>query len=151
LEERDSKTLPSPLAGEGGAVRAGRGGRKSEILARAKALRRAQTPQEKTLWQELRAHRFSGFKFRRQQPFDMYIVDFICHAEKLIIELDGSQHGDDKAMQYDTQRTAYFAKSGYRILRFWNAEFDRERLGVLETIYATLTTPSPGAARHPLP
>jgi very-short-patch-repair endonuclease len=141
---------PSPFTGEGGAQRRERVS-KQIIHERAKSLRRNQTPQEKALWQELRAHRFSGLKFRRQQPFDHYIVDFVCHEKKLIIELDGSQHANDTEAEYDRQREAYIARSGYRILRFWNQEFERTRVNVLETIYAALTNPSPGAARHPLP
>jgi very-short-patch-repair endonuclease len=59
---------------------------------RAKDLRKIQTPHEEKLWRYLRAKRFSGYKFKRQEPIARYIVDFVCYEAKLIIELDGSYH-----------------------------------------------------------
>ena len=61
----------------------------------ARRLRRDQTDVERKLWFALRDRRLHGFKFRRQQPVGSYIVDFICFEAKLIIELDGGQHGFD--------------------------------------------------------
>ena len=48
-----------------------------------------------------------GFKFRRQQPIGPYIADFVCFETKLIIELDGGQHGSEQAMMYDEARTRF--------------------------------------------
>jgi len=67
----------------------------------ARKLRQQMTPEEKRLWKELRAHRFKGYKFRRQhpviyQPFQyktsFYVADFYCGTKKLVIELDGKHH-----------------------------------------------------------
>ncbi|MEJ2792285.1 DUF559 domain-containing protein [Iodobacter sp. LRB] len=68
---------------------------------RARQLRADATPFEQNLWQQLRAGRFSGFKFRRQQVLDHYIVDFACMQAKVIVELDGSQHA--AAAVYDAE------------------------------------------------
>src|SRR3954463_14565333 len=85
----------SPLAGEGQLSRSDsreRGRRISNLRGRAKEMRSDSTDAEHRLWQILRAHRFAGYKFRRQVPLDFYIADFVCLAERLIIELDGGQH-----------------------------------------------------------
>lgn len=113
----------------------------------ARQLRHALTDTERRLWRELRAHRFQGFKFRRQQPLGDYIVDFICFEQKLIIELDGGQHAD--AQDYDRQRDVWLSGQGFLILRFWNNEVLENLEGVLERILiACCRTPSPLA---PLP
>jgi very-short-patch-repair endonuclease len=59
---------------------------------RARQQRVSATPFEQTFWQAVRNHRFAGFKFRRQQVIGPFIVDFVCLSEKLVVELDGSQH-----------------------------------------------------------
>ena len=86
----------------------------------AKSLRRNQTDVERKLWYLLRDRRFGGFKFRRQQPIGPYVVDFVCFDKRLIVELDGSQHGGDEAMIYDARRTAFLESQGFRVVRFWN-------------------------------
>jgi len=115
-----------------------------ELLARAKALRTSQTDAEQRIWYYLRGHRFQGLKFRRQKPVGNYIVDFICHEEKLIIEIDGGQHQENT--EYDARRDAWLKKQGCTVLRFWNNEVLEQIEGVLETIRITATT-----ARSPLP
>lgn len=98
----------------------------------ARRLRHELTDTERLLWRELRAHRFQGFKFRRQQPLGDYIVDFICFEQKLIIELDGGQHAE--AREYDRQRDAWLQERGYQVLRFWNNEVTGNLEGVLERV-----------------
>ncbi len=95
-----------------GARRAGEG-----MKIFAQALRKKSTDAEIYLWRLLRNRKFHGFKFRRQHPIGGYIVDFICHERRLIIELDGSQHKEN--VRYDHERTVYLRKLGYRVLRFW--------------------------------
>ena len=90
------------------------------LTARARGLRRLQTPEEALLWSQLRAKRLLGFKFRRQHPIEYYVVDFVCLAAKLIIELDGGHHFDEIGRPYDAARTARLEELGYRILRFPN-------------------------------
>ena len=105
---------------------------------RARELRRNQTDVERKLWYVLRGRRFCGTKFRRQQPIGRYLVDFICFEHKLIVELDGSQHGSDDALAYDARRTAYLQSQGFQVLRFWNHEINANMDGVSETIARAL-------------
>ena len=88
--------------------------------SRAKAMRSAMTEAELKLWNELRAHRLMGLGFRRQFPIASYIVDFACPARKLIVEVDGSQHGEDEVFAYDAARDERLRSDGWTILRFWN-------------------------------
>ena len=64
----------------------------SERIEFARSLRRSPTRAEDVLWAQLRGSRFHGAKFKRQVPFDRYVVDFYCHAAKLVVEIDGKQH-----------------------------------------------------------
>jgi very-short-patch-repair endonuclease len=109
-----------------------------KLRSNAKALRRDMTDAERTIWYELRAHRFLGASFRRQTPIGPYIVDFVCHAAKLIIELDGGQHFEAEHMARDARRDAYLSALGFRIHRFNNLDVMTNKSGVLETIAAAL-------------
>jgi len=100
----------------------------------ARRLRREMTDAERKLWYAVRAQRLYGMTFRRQVPIGRFIVDFFCPAHRLIIELDGGQHGADEALGYDTQRSAWLAANGYRVLRFWNRELLTNIDGVLTAI-----------------
>jgi very-short-patch-repair endonuclease len=102
---------------------------------RARTMRREPTEVERRLWQILRGRRLSGFKFRRQMPLGPYIVDFVCLAQKLVIEVDGGQHADDAR---DMIRDAWFRSRGFRVLRFWNAEVMGNSDGVLHAIAEAL-------------
>ena len=64
----------------------------SKLRSNARALRKNSTDAERILWSELRDHRLNGAGFRRQVPIENYVADFVCHAAKLVIELDGGQH-----------------------------------------------------------
>src|SRR5262249_37113504 len=59
---------------------------------RARSLRTNSTDAERIIWSALRAHRMNGASFRRQTPIGPYVVDFVCHAARLVIEIDGGQH-----------------------------------------------------------
>ena len=102
----------------------------------AKILRREPTDAEYAMWQELRRNQMQGVRFRRQVPIGPYVADFACLRPRIIIELDGGQHGD--AIAYDAARTAYLAESGFRVLRFWNNEVFTDRQAVLDTIWAAV-------------
>jgi len=112
-----------------------------------KALRRHPTEAEKKLWRHLRNRQISGAKFRGQQPFGPYILDFYCAESKLAIELDGGQHGMTKHTRQDEQRDEYLKQEGVTVLRFWNNQIFEEVEGVLDMIYATLESRTP----HPNP
>ena len=103
-----------------------------------KSLRTNQTDPEKTLWYHLRSRRFQGWKFRRQHILQGYIVDFVCLEKKLVVELDGGQHADQKT--YDDKRTQDLEKNGFSVLRFWNSDVMTNLEGVLQVI---LKTPHP--------
>jgi len=132
---------PSPPAGEGQLSRSEsreRGRRKAKLRELAKAMRAEPTEAEHRLWQLLRAHRFSSYKFRRQEPLDFYVVDFVCFAKRLIIELDGAQHAESKS---DARRDAYLRSQGFRIVRIWNNELFTNEEGVAELIWSAPQTP----------
>jgi very-short-patch-repair endonuclease len=116
----------------------------------ARSLRKRMTSQEVKLWVKLRQLRDLGFHFRRQSPISVYIVDFECRRQKLIVEVDGGQHGFSKNSTADLERDRALGDAGYRILRFWNNQIDRELEGVMETILAVLANGSPpGSLRSP--
>jgi very-short-patch-repair endonuclease len=118
----------------------------------ARKLRKSMTRQEVKLWVKLRELRAIGHHFRRQSPLANYIVDFECRHSRLIIEVDGNQHGFDEHRRRDEIRDKVLADLGYRILRFGNFEVDREFDGVCEAISLALETgPHPAAARPPSP
>ena len=114
---------------------------------RARKFRQATTDAERILWAELRGFKSGGMHFRRQAPFNRYIVDFVCHSHKLIIELDGSQHGEESAAAYDEERTGYLNSRGYRVVRFWNWEVRKERARVVDLIARLAQEPPPEALR----
>ncbi len=93
--------------------------REGQKRDQARLLRREATTVEKRMWRLLRDRRFGGVKFRRQAPIGPYIADFACLTHRLIVELDGSQHAESEK---DKRRDSYFARQGWRVLRFWNAE-----------------------------
>jgi very-short-patch-repair endonuclease len=118
----------------------------------ARRLRRDMTEAEKVMWRLLRARQLEGYKFRRQQPIDRYIVDFVCFAYRLIIEIDGGQHAD--ATRYEEERTRFPEGESFRVLRFWNNEVLENREGVGARILEVLGEPSPhppAAARRAPP
>ncbi len=63
-------------------------------------------------------------KFRRQHPFEGFILDFFCPEARLAIELDGEIHKDKEIKEYDLERTRILAENGIRVLRFWNSEVE---------------------------
>ncbi|MDR0250994.1 MAG: elongation factor P maturation arginine rhamnosyltransferase EarP [Burkholderiales bacterium] len=145
---KDVVTLPSPLAGEREITSMRKGEEKKTnqqempwLIQRARELRKQQTPHEHALWQQLRAKRFSDYKFRRQQPLGRFVVDFVCFPQRLIVELDGGQHAD--VSEYDAQRDAWLKQEGFRVLRFWNNEWAIQQEAVLETIWRALQEPPP--------
>ena len=105
----------------------------------ARRLRSASTDAELALWERLRARRLMQMKFRRQFPISGYYADFVCLEKKLVIELDGGQHAD--RMAQDAHRTAVLAKSGFRILRFWDNEVLKNIDAVLEEILRSVEAP----------
>jgi very-short-patch-repair endonuclease len=108
-------------------------------------MRRAMTPAERKLWHALKAHRFQGLHIRRQVPMGPYVADFICHAAKIVIEVDGSQHGFDRHAERDRARDDWFQEQGYRVFRFWNHDVLTGIDSVLDTIFANIPSNLPTA------
>lgn len=105
------------------------------------------TPQEVKLWSQLRFFNRRGYHFRRQAPIGRYIVDFAEFGEKLIIEVDGSQHGFETNEAADRIRDEELVLAGFRVLRFWNHEIDRNLDGVIDSVQAALPpSVSPGSS-----
>jgi len=102
----------------------------------ARKNRKNPTPAEKKLWAHLKDRQVKGVKFRRQHAIGNYVPDFCAVKEKLIIELDGSQHLEQT--EYDAERTKYFESLGYRVIRFWNNQIMKELDGVILVIIHTL-------------
>jgi len=139
---------PSPTRGEG-----------TEQVSRpatptktsyARVLRKQMTDAELKLWFALRDLRFANFKFRRQVPMGRYIADFICFERRVVIEVDGGQHGES---QSDTMRDHWFASEGFVTLRFWNNDVLQNFDGVLTAVLDTLhqRNPSPGRSLRSRP
>lgn len=102
------------------------------LISNAKILRRNATDAERILWRHLQAKQMEGVKFRRQQPIEGYIVDFVSFEKRLVIELDGGQHILNR--DEDVVRDQCLNRNGFNVLRFWNHEVMQNREGVLETI-----------------
>ena len=105
---------------------------------RAKQLRKTSTDAERQLWRVLRSRQLAGHKFRRQQPLGGFIVDFVCLEKRLVVEVDGGQHQEQKQAVYDAERTVWLERQGFRVLRFWDHEILREIESVKETIARAL-------------
>ena len=101
---------------------------------RARELRANMTDAERKLWQILRQRQVSEFKFRRQVPIGNYIADFVCANAKIVLEVDGGQHGTPP----DAERDRWFASQGYRVLRFPNNEVEQNPEGVYGRVEAAL-------------
>jgi very-short-patch-repair endonuclease len=113
---------------------------KRKTLSKRLLLRRNQTPEESILWARLRRNQL-GVKFKRQYSVGPYVIDFYCPEKKLAIELDGSQHLENK--EYDEERSAYLAVLGIQTIRFWNNEVNANIHGVTQEIISKLGSPSP--------
>jgi len=119
----------------------------------AKAMRQDMTGPERKLWKALRRRvPVEGTHFRRQVSLGPYIADFCSYGAKLVIEVDGDQHGTVEAGEQDAIRTAFMEAQGYRVLRFSNRDVKLHIDIVLDTIAAALaSTPTPSPTPDPSP
>ena len=107
-------------------------------------MRRQPTFTEKLLWKALR--RLEHHHFRRQAPFGRYVVDFVCHCSRLIVEVDGGIHDLDEVVARDAERDAWLTSRGYRVVRFRNskvADTEATVAAILAKIGADTPTPKP--------
>jgi cyclase len=112
------------------------------IFQRARELRSRPTDAEQKLWEHLRLHP-CGYKFRRQHPLSNYIVDFYCHAKKLVIEADGPIHDRADIMMNDQEREAVLRSLRLTVLRFSNDEIMKNTEQVIKTIHHHLQNNTP--------
>src|SRR3990172_12937668 len=99
---------------------------------RARALRKELTPAERKLWAHLRGDKLNEVNFRRQHAIGKYIVDFCSVKEKLVIELDGSEHIEQA--EYDAERSRFLESRGYKVIRFWNNQIMNDINGVIRAL-----------------
>ena len=106
------------------------------LVQNAKELRRNMTKEERRLWYDfLKSY---PVRFTRQKILGNYIVDFYCASARLVIELDGSQHYEDKGIEYDKERTKYLEQYDLTIIRIPNNEINTNFDGVCEYIDALI-------------
>jgi len=107
---------------------------KKSLKENAQALRKHMTKEEAQLWYQFLCR--AKHRFRRQYVIGNYIADFYCHAAKLVVELDGSQHCSPEERDYDEKRTAYLESLGLKVVRFSNLDVMRRFRDVCEAIYS---------------
>jgi very-short-patch-repair endonuclease len=113
----------------------------------ARANRKEATPAENHLWQELRSNKL-GASFRRQHAITQFIVDFVCLAAWLIIEVDGEVHADPSEAEYDGGRTHELQECGFLVIRFTNNEVLYDTPRVLKSVSEHLTLLHPNYPKH---
>ncbi len=110
------------------------GGAKPEKFRFAQEQRRNPTVTENLLWTELRAKRLDGFKFRRQHPYNHFVLDFFCISLNLCVEIDGGIHNEIQNVEYDKVRTQVLSDNGIYEIRFSNYQVLHEMQAVLAGI-----------------
>jgi very-short-patch-repair endonuclease len=88
----------------------------------ARELRNNMTNAEKSVWRMLKGKQLMGYDFHRQKPIGNFIADFYCHDLKLVIEIDGISHTDEKVKANDKRKEEYFNLIGLKVLRFTDEE-----------------------------
>ncbi|TPJ32184.1 endonuclease domain-containing protein [Mesorhizobium sp. B2-5-13] len=109
--------------------------RKAGTTQRARKLRQAGNQAEALLWLELKARKLGGHRFTRQLSIGPFYPNFVCGENRLVIEVDGSQHADSP---YGRRRDDFLRAQGYSILRVWSHDVLKHRTSVCETILAAL-------------
>jgi very-short-patch-repair endonuclease len=103
------------------------------------------------LWDCLRMRQVAGWKFRRQHPIGPYFVDFYCPAARLVVEIDGPTHGEERQWAYDERRNEWLKQQGYEVLRISTADVDESLDDVVTTIFVHLSGSVDGTIRRCAP
>jgi very-short-patch-repair endonuclease len=106
----------------------------ASLVGNARLLRREMTNAERKLWNCLRGKQMK-FNFRRQIPFDQYILDFYCPKANLVIEVDGGQHYTKEGIIRDQMRDSYLQQHGLKVLRVSDRDVLKNISGVQQKIY----------------
>ena len=101
-------------------------------VKKAQNLRKNMTPEEKKLWYQF-LKRLS-MTVNRQKNIGNYIVDFFIASKRIVIELDGIQHGMEKNFISDKQRDFELTSLGITVLRYKNTEINQDFIGVCKDI-----------------
>ena len=115
----------------------GRFANKAYLKQRRRDLRQNQTKAETKLWYAIK-NKGLGYKFRRQYSISRCIVDFYCHELKLIIEIDGSTHTDEKWLNYDNRRQKFLESHGFKVVRYTDEQVKHNLDGVLTHLLITI-------------
>ena len=116
------------------------------LRGNARRLRRNMTDAERALWRLLRDRRLAGHKFRRQVPFQNFVLDFVCYDSRLVVEADGEQHADSSE---DRERDALLAGGGFEVVRYWNNDILGNADGVVLDLLNRLNARTPHPAMGP--
>ena len=108
----------------------------SKLKSRSQDLRKNMTKEERKLWYD--CLRKLPIDFHRQKMIGNYILDFYCAAHKIAIEVDGSQHYESDALDYDIKRTEYLNRIGITVLRYSNHDINTNFDGVCNDIMRKL-------------
>ena len=106
------------------------------MLRNSQNLRKNMTREERHLWYDFL--KMYPVQFKRQVSMGSYIVDFYRDKAKLVLELDGTQHCEPEAMDYDRRRTAFLEEKGLYVLRLSNLDVMRNFRGVCEGVDAAV-------------
>jgi very-short-patch-repair endonuclease len=142
--KRPHHSLPPPHAGGGNqsndkhSIDWGRG-----KIASSRQLRANASDAEQRLWQALRRKQINGLRFRRQFPLGPYFVDFVCLPVRLVIEVDGGQHGEAEQAMHDARRKAWLERNDFRVLRFWADQVMTDLPSILDGIEIAMRQPLP--------
>ena len=113
-----------------------------EIEQAARKFRQNLTPAKLRLWQVIRNKQLDGLRFHCQHPVGRFILDFYCPSCKLVVEVDGEVHLDQK--YYDDARTEKLTQYGYKVLRFTNEQIMNHLPEVLAKIRnVAFSSPNP--------
>jgi very-short-patch-repair endonuclease len=108
-------------------------GAKSITVQAARLLRENMTYYEKLLWERLKNKQICGVRFRRQHPIDFFIADFYCHEARIVVEIDGEIHEQQK--EYDDGRSAEMERYHIKVIRFTNSEIVNNMEEVIKVIH----------------
>jgi very-short-patch-repair endonuclease len=122
-----------------------------KTAARARDLRRTMTLPEVLLWQQIRARRLDGIRFRRQHPIGPYILDFFCEDARLAVEVDGESHSQAEAVEHDNRRTEWLNARGISVVRIPARDVLSELAAVVDHIQRQVRDQPPPPLRGPPP
>jgi very-short-patch-repair endonuclease len=117
---------------------------KQKMTEVARQFRKEPTTSEEILWQAIRGRKLDGRRFRRQQPIGVFVVDFYCSAEKLIVEVDGPIH--ELQREHDQQRQELLESLGLKMARVTSKQVETDidsALALIRQFYTASDPPLP--------